>query len=435
MRNRAYVIASFAALTLFTRGARADWPDLHVSLPYSQSVYDGGPGLRLGRAPLVLHAGVASEFGYDSNILYDYRPVEGAVMRIRAHLDLVTLTPQPGDGEVVTAPPRMLLRSSTQLEYREYFAAQNGIVASNNINLFSDNAFTLHPQGRFSLTLTDWLARTSDPVNVENTRNLIRDVNRFGLLAAWRPGGGSLQIGLGDYVHVNYMGENASYAFASFYGDEAQAFARWSILPQTHLMAVVRGGYFGYPGNPSQSSAPLRALVGASTLLTGWLGLAASVGYGNSFNQKGPSYNNFLGSAEVDVHLPYAGLIAARYEREFYPSVFANFYRDDMVALSFKQPLVKHLTAGLRGAVYLRPFEGLIDPKLINAVSYSSNVHTGPIYEARAELNVQPAKWLSCGASYGLQLDSTDFVFNYANYSVPDRYTKHTVMGRIDVAY
>src|SRR5260370_1219652 len=71
--------------------ARAETPDLQLAVPYSISVYNDGPGIRLGRAPLLVHPGAALEFGYDSNVLYDHVAVPAAVMRLRLHADLTTL--------------------------------------------------------------------------------------------------------------------------------------------------------------------------------------------------------------------------------------------------------------------------------------------------------------------------------------------------------
>ncbi len=423
------------AVAALPSAARADLPELSLALPYSSSVSNAGPGFKLGSTPLVLHTGVATEVGYDSNVLYDPVPVAGAVMRLRAHAALETVSYRAPDGETESVPPVVAFRLGAQVEYREYLTASSQLQASRNFNVLADTSATLYPRGRISLTLSDAYARTSDPVNVENTHNVVRDLNRFGVVGRWRANGGSLELSLGDIVHVSYMGENAHYAFASSYGTEAQAIARWWILPQTSVALSVRAGYYRYPDNPSQDSAPVRVLAGGSTLLTSWLGASASVGYGNSFNQQGPSYNNAIGSAEIDFYLPWAAKLLARYEREFSPSVFANFYRDDQFAVAYKQPLVAHLSATLAGAIYLRTFEGLISPALINAVSYSSTTHTGPIYEARAEINVQPIRWLSCGAAYTVQADTTDFVFHYASFSTADRYLKHSVFGRIDVAY
>lgn len=423
------------AVALVASRAHAELLDLQLAAPYSLTVYEDGPGLHLGRAPLLLHVGLAHELGYDSNVLYDHVAVPAAVMRLRAHVDVATLDWEPRDGEPAGAPPRLSFRLATQVEYREYLTARDSLQASRNVNAFADADLVVFPRGRFSLQLGDSFARTSDPVNVENLHNMVRDLNRFNITARLRPGGGALQIELGDTVDVSYFGENLSYAFASYYGDEARLVGTWWFLPQTYASLAVRGGYYSHPGNPSQDSAPLRVIGGVSTLFTSWLGAAASIGYGNSFHFHGPSYNAPIGAAEVDFHLPYGSRLALRYRRDFYPSVFANFYRDDLFSVSYRQPVVKRFSAMLGGSIYLRTLEGLIAPSLIHATGYSSDQHTGPIYEARAELDFRPTRWLSCGASYVLQVDTTSFVYYYSTFSVPDSYLKHSVFGRIDVAY
>ncbi|MCU1280664.1 MAG: hypothetical protein JWM53_4210 [bacterium] len=436
MRNRFFLASVCLLVGLAARSARADGVAANLNLPYSASVFNAGPGFRLGNAPLVLHLGLASDIGYDSNVLYDHNAVAGAVTRLRAHLDLATVSYQPAEGEVETAPPTIAFRLSSQFEYREYLTDRSGqLQSSRNFNFFADTGLTLFPRRRFTLQLANSFARTSDPVNVENTHDIVRDLDRFNVVASIRPGGGAIDFGFGDAVHVSYMGENASYAFSSFYGDEASTYVRWLARPNTTVSLQTRAGYFHYPNHSVQNSSPLRVAAAATWEPLHWLVLTGTVGYGNSFNRQGASYNNALGSAFAQLRLPHDALLSARYEREFYPSVLANFYRDDAFALAYRQPLVTHVAATVAGAVYLRTFEGLIEPALLNAVAYSSPTHSGPIYEARAELNVQALKWLSVGASYVAQVDTTNFVFYYANYAVPDSYIKHSVFGRIDVAY
>lgn len=402
---------------------------------YSMSVYNGGPGFRLGEAPLRLHVGASAEFGYDSNILYAPVAIAAGVLRLRVHLDLSTVSAEKSETETETEPPKIAFRFGSQFEYREYITDQDGVASGRNFNFFADGGLVVFPRGPYTLTLADWFARTADPLNFEISQNIVRDINRLGLLFTGRPRNGRLEFGIGDYFQLSYTGENPLFAFASYYGTEAQAFVRWYLLPKTRLSFVARGGYNYYPHNQSQNQAPLRVLAGFSSFFTNWLAGEVSVGYGNSFNFTGPSYNNFVGTASLRFFLPYHAAITVGYERDFFQSLIANYYYDDGVTLTYDQPLVYRLTAQVGGSVRYRRYEGLIDPALIRATSYSSTTHTGPIYEAHAELNAEATKWLHCGVSYRFLMDATDFVFIYGDRTVKDSYVKHSVFARLDFAY
>ena len=64
--------------------------------PYSWNVYNEGPGIKLGDG-LVFHPGLATELGYDSNVLLNNTPAGAGMLRLRAR-DLGT---HRGDGEKV----------------------------------------------------------------------------------------------------------------------------------------------------------------------------------------------------------------------------------------------------------------------------------------------------------------------------------------------
>ena len=79
--------------------------------PYSQSVYNEGPGFRLGAAPLVIHLGLAAEGGYDTNVFYlPYNEISSPMLRLRAHVDLATLPPQAYEGDNSSADPKIDFR-------------------------------------------------------------------------------------------------------------------------------------------------------------------------------------------------------------------------------------------------------------------------------------------------------------------------------------
>ena len=69
--------------------------------PYNWNVYNEGPGIKLGEG-LVFHPGLATELGYDSNVLLNGNAdqvVGAGLLRLRLHLDLSTLPPQRITGD------------------------------------------------------------------------------------------------------------------------------------------------------------------------------------------------------------------------------------------------------------------------------------------------------------------------------------------------
>ena len=413
--------------------------------PYSTTVYREGPGFRLGSAPLTLHPGLAVEGGYDTNVFYapsDQVAQGSGLLRLRAHLDLGTLTPQRLDEQPSSADPKVDFRFSTQVEYREYLTSNPDIQSQRSVNLVAAADLSILPRGPFTLRISDSFVRSVDPRNEEGPRNFTRDFNRAGILASYKFPGARLEIGVGDFVEFNFW-ESRDIQFGNTIADDAQAYARYRFLQQTVGSLLVRAGYRTYTNisKGQLDSAPVRVLAGVSSLITTWFGVAGAIGYGNSIAlAKGrSSFNSALANAELRFFLPRGSRLSLGYDRDFFDSLFANFYVDDKLYLAFDQPLIYRLVAHIDGGVRFRHYEGLVDPSLINYVSYSPNNDTRDdlVYDAHAELNVQALSWLSCGVSYNLIADHTDFAFVPAAPGAPVHvdYLKHAVFARVDIAY
>ena len=389
----------------------------------------------------MFHPGIAAEVGYDSNVFYepDTLPIRGApILRVRAHLDFGTLPPQRLElGESSTADQKIDFRFSTQVEYREYLSSDQAVQDQRSVNLYAGADLGILPKGPFTLRLFDTFVRTVDPRNQEGPQNFTRDYNRGGFLATLRPGTGRLELGLGDSVDFN-LWESKDVRFGNTVGDEATAFARFRFLQQTVGSLTVRAGYRTYTRQPQLESAPIRAMVGVSSLITTWFGAAASIGYGNSLAlaKGGVSFSSVIANAEARFFLPRGARLTLGYDRDFFDSLFANFYVDDRIFVSFDHPVVYRLTAHLDGGVRFRHYEGLVDPTTVQYASYSSPDRNDIVYDLHAELNVRATNWLSCGVSYNLVADRTDFEFIRASGErVRVDYIKHSVFARVDVAY
>jgi hypothetical protein len=434
-------LALSIALAALSASARAQ-----SSGPYSGTVYNEGPGVRLGGTALTLHPGIALEGGYDSNVFYlPSDPIGSPLLRIRAHLDMATLPPQAFAGDASTADPKVDFRFSTQVEYREYLSSIPSVQNQRSANVGVGADLGILPRGPFTLRISDLFLRTVDPQNNENPNNFTRDFNRAGILASYKVG--ALEFGGGDFFQFNFW-ETKAVQFGDSLADEGQLFARLRILSQTLLSLVARMGWTHYTNDPAIDSTPLRILAGGSSLFTSWFGASAEVGYGNSLNKMGPSFNSALAKVEARFFLPHGARIVAAYDRDFADSVFANFYVDDHLFLVFEQPIVRRVSAHLDGGVRFRHYEGLADPNLLSMnavpgamVSYNMATRDDRIYDARAELAVKCTDWLQVAVNYNLQLDDTPFEVISMDQmgNVTDvramKYIKHSAFGRIDIAY
>ena len=423
---RLWIIA--VVLALAPAKAMAQWQQ---SI-YSSSVYREGPGLRWGDGSMSLHGGVTLENGYDNNVFYQpQNPIGAGILRLRLHLDLAPINLDEYENDQSTANRTFEFKLSTQLEYREYESGNDAVQAQSSLSALFMGEFTLFPRGPFELNLSDVFMHTVDPRNSEGPGSYERDYNRVGILGTYRYS--ALEIGAGDAFDVNYW-ESRIVSFADHYVDEAQAFARLRLLPQTIGSLVVRGGVVSYGNNHALDADPLRVTVGGSTLFDSWIGASVNVGYANSFNQHGESYNGPVARAELRFFLPYRTQAMLAYDRDFHDSMFANFFTDDSVMVSVEKPIVMALSARLDFAVRFRHYGNLIDPMLIGAVGYSSSTRDDRVYEAHGEVNDRVLPWLSIGLSYNLLSDDTDFEF-LTPTPEPVHYVKQSVFARADFAY
>jgi hypothetical protein len=427
----------FTILLLAGR-ARAD------QSPYAAAVYNEGPGFRLGSAPLVIHPGLSVELGYDSNVFYlPSNEVGSGILRLRGHIDLATLPPQSFAGDTSTADPKVEFRFSTQLEYREFLSDREDVRAQRSLNVLLGTQLVILPKGLFSLTISDAFARTVDPRNEEGPGKFTRDHNHLGLLGTFHRGG--LEVGIGDYFDVDFW-EDAALQFGNAYTNDALAFAKVRILPQTIGQASVRAGYVYYPNRPT-NMIPVRAMIGASTLFASWFGASVNIGYGNSINNSGPSFNSAIANLEARFILPKQMSLTLGYDRDFRSSLFANFYGDDFLFLAYELPFVNRVTIHAGGGVRFRRYEGLVPPSLVGALAYTTGTRNDLMYEAHAELRYRATSWMQLAAVYNLLGDATRFGFISQEFfpppsplksgrvEIPVSYIKHTVLGMVDFAY
>ena len=446
----------FGLLLLIANSARAQSNAYGPFDPYNWNVYNEGPGIKFGHDGLVFHPGLSTELGYDSNVLLNNTPVGAGMLRLRLHLDLATLPPQRIDASY---KPKLVFRAGAMVEYRQYFSSDDRVGTTQQINAISDIDLAIKPYDPFSLRLYNNFLVTNDTRNLEIASRdtfVPRLYDRLGFLGTYRSGGGQgpLEIGLGDAVRFDYYIDSRFERNRSV-GNEAVLYGQLRVLPQTTIKLEVRSSYINYYGAGSvlPPAAPLRVIAAANSLLIPALGVTVYAGYGNSLQigaQSFPglvgtnvNYNNFVAGAELRLRLLAQLRLSVGWARDFYDSIFATYLSDDRLYLHYDHYLWRGLVAHLRFDTYFRQYGALVPASSLGYTGYAIGNTTctagaacnrsDVILNLGAELNYRVLSWMELGVSYSLLDDITEFRF--LGPDEPAAFLKHTVLGKIDIAY
>lgn len=431
MRSRRWLQASLSlAILLVAQRAAAQSMAPHAEWnPYSTSAYSEGEGIPIGQRQS-LHVGGTLETGYDTNVFYlPSKPIGANLLRVRGRINLATRPPADAQQETRAADPIAAYALPLEAEYREYISSDSAVQAQRSLNLMTTPVLMLWPAGPLTVFAGDTFVRTSDPRNAETFKKFARDFDRVSLLGRAALGGGRLELGLGGYYQTT-LWEASDMEFANNIGAEGQAFGRWHFTHELDASLIVRGGYTHYGNQSVLDSRPLRTMLSVSNKFSRWLRASAGAGYGSSFAFTGPSYGGPLATAAVQVTVPWEGTLEARYERDFFDSLFANYYVDDHFALVYAQPFEHEFVARVAGGVRLRHYRGLLDPAVIQVVGYSSPERDDRIFDANVEVAYRAKPWFNLALTYNMQADATPFEFITANGPVEATYVKHSVFLR-----
>ena len=275
-----------------------------------------GQGIPVG--PLTLHPGAALEVGYDSNYFqrtFHVSPdvVNGApnapstdavVARITPSLTLITTPTDPS----LVGPPSYVFRTSVAATYSEFFGTQE-IRDQRNIG------------GNLALRLDILPGRTIGGAFFAGYSRLIQpqalavpdqSFNRSdvtgGVELAVTPGAGTLEMRL-TYQFFMSLFEQPEGAPFSNIQNEIGLRTRWKVRPKTTIFQDTSVRLINYL-QPERAfyflnnSQPLRARIGAQSLITPRFQVLASIGYGTTFEANSASplvrqYDTITGQAEV----------------------------------------------------------------------------------------------------------------------------------------
>ena len=188
----------------------------------------------------MLHAGVAAEGGYDSNVFYSEAASRRRMLRVTPFLQLTNAT------RTGAVPSGVYFDLNTSLTYREYLTDDEQVKAQRAFN----------PRGvrpcRILLgpdlqPLSERLlpVRVEDPPYVRSDAHITRDDNVANLQLRFTPGGGRLR-GLVRFTNVIDIFETAPYDSANSMRNEVMFDGSWLWLPKTALFLQVSQGWVHY---------------------------------------------------------------------------------------------------------------------------------------------------------------------------------------------
>lgn len=435
---RRYLTSPFIALVLFVSGnAQAQF--------FTPIRYNEGPGVKLTES-LVFHPGVAIETRYDNNPLVTSTDTQGAAyLRLIAHLDLATLSPQrltDGNGNVARQAFEFRLKGA--VAYREYFSDIDAVTEQRAVELDAGMLLKYAPSRVVELMLSDEYARQVTALNTQivaggplPTGTLDRNLNRLQGQLKLLPGGGRLDIAAGYALNLDAF-ENEGFSRNNKLFHEAFLRGSYKLLPKTAVLIEVIQQFYDYynvTGAPQPfdnvSSTPLRVNAGFSGLITARLSAIAKIGYGNSFYDERDDFNSVLAKAELGYQIGPTARAKVGYERRFDDSFFANYFTDHIAYAGYDHQIAQRLILHLLFDYRFRQFAGFPPTSGVSVLDMN-------LLTLGAGVDYQIQEWVYVGVGYDLQLqDIADGPSGPAALNVVGLtdFTRHQVFGRVGVSY
>ncbi len=450
--HRAKIAGLFALLaSASVPSARAQYVPYGPFEVYPNSQLREGPGFKVLGDGLVIHPGIATELGYDSNMLMSAQAGGAGVLRLRAHVDIATRPPQRLD---VDSRQFLKFRFGAAVEYRQFFSRDTRIGYPQQVNAQSDADLRIKEGDPLSFRIYNQFLVTNDARNLEvaTTQTFApRIYERLSLLGTYRPYGGPLEIGLSESLRVDHYVQSELSRGRSFQNDIA-LWGAYKMLPQTQLKLEVRSSWTSFYGDGAviPNSAPLRITGGIQSLLLPWLGASLYVGYGNSLHYgltdttqlvgdtSSARYNNFVGGLEARILLVQRMNLRAGWARDFFDSIYATYLRDDRLYISYEHNPWRSLWLLAGFETYLRAYGPLVAPSTLYYRAYKNGATTRSdvLFALNVEASYRPLSWLQAGLSYNLLADVTDFGFvDGAGTRMDAGFQKHVVLFKADLSY
>ena len=305
-----------------------------------------GPGLRVG--DLAIHPSVFAIGGYDDNVYFaapQESPLGASLLRIGGGVALENRSPN-----------KISLEGGADVSYRHLFPSgtpenSKAVEARNTLDRAGLNATVgFLPRAPITTELHENLTFRDNPAYEELEIGFRKLDNIAGVDLRFRPGADAdsrpFELRLGYRLEtVSYLGDKTSEIGADLAEKTAHNLnflSQWRFLPKTSLLAevgwssvhydrkleqpaVTAGGTFETT-SADRDSRPVYAVVGVKGLITRRISTNLKVGYKNTFNVSGSSYNGVIATAEGTYAIEPTLRATLGYNRDGRDTSFANTY-------------------------------------------------------------------------------------------------------------
>nr|UXE44731.1 hypothetical protein Hi04_10k_c3120_00033 [uncultured bacterium] len=338
-----------------------------------------GQGITAGR--FVLHPGLSTDFGYDSNYYLradNENPQSALRFRVTPALTFNTVTGHETHGSSTAAGSTPMVVA----DGRAFFAYSRMFGSSDEIKQ-NKQTFDAGVGGRMDIAPTrpigadlyvDFL-RNGEPSNVAGTgQTFDRGSITGGGGLSWRPGGGLFVWRAGYEAQYNYFDDKP---YSADYNNVQQSIitnGRWKILPRSAVLYDARYTFIRYQSqnSPQPNGDQLQARLGFSGLVTSRISFLIRAGWNSTYyestgngsatksatpakNYDGPvgqaELGFFLNPAPEDSNVVVTGISAIKIgaEHQLGNSYLGAFYTQDRGYLNLDMFLAGLVVAQLQG--------------------------------------------------------------------------------------
>ncbi len=441
-RRRVATMATIAALLFVAAPALGQQPPVgYVQSNQGLQPQNDGAGVRLRPqrergiklGNFRLWPSLLIEARWDSNVFQqapEETPTNAPIMRI-----------VPGLALSNPEPDKFGLTFGVETDVRLFLSGDETLKSMQNFGAKADLKLDIMPKAPVSFTIYDAFRRSLVNPNFSTSNSYNQNFNNVGATLNIHPGAGALNIGLtygfvfnkfDDFTEGNYLYHDAKLS------------ATWRFYPKTVAFFEADAQFRQWDeasrsGLPNVNSKPLRIVLGLNGYFTKKIAALAKIGYGNSFHEDGPSYNNVLAQAEI-VYKPIPTiLLATGYARDFSESFYGNFYSEDRAYLRTQFDIVQRVVIDAGAAFHYLSYPEFDPGKLRPGTQVSSTTRRDKAVSGNISVSVDIVRWIGLTVGYEVRSVFTDFFVRDVSSGKANadlgKYTKHQVYGSVNVRY
>jgi hypothetical protein len=397
-----------------------------------------------GNGRISIHPGLQLEAGFDNNVFFNDQQ--------ESVVSAPTLGVVPSLGFKTKKGSKVDFELNSKLSYLHFFSDDERVTNHSGFTFDGMGKIVFNPQGAVALRITDNFTRSNEAPNgagfdsQEEIGSYNRVYNNVGASLLIQPGGKILTLDLGGSFSV-YRHNFTTDLNRQTLGVEAVL--KWKFLPQTAFTLLFDWDFNSYevecrsipfhpdtdgdciPDDPLPShledflgslvnvdSKPMRIQGGIAGLLGARVSLVLLGGWGIGFYESGEDFSSFIGRAEFAYEIGPMSRFRLGYMRDFSDSSFTNFFSFHKVYGRYNQQIGRRFELGIEGAFQLREFSTFQGPVLsqvsvdevLGAQAFSSDTRVDPLVLAKAEGTVILGDFVTIGARYQLDVNTSDFV-------------------------